>query len=192
MAQKKSRAGKEDFQRYVKLDDDMTNSAAWDSLSFGAIWVYIELRKRYDHMNGGNDRLILPWSKIHGINHHTFAKRKRELIARGFIDCVDPGGLPQRPAIYRLSNRWKAISQELVTTRSREAIRSGVKKTFDEFTGKYSKQIQNFKGKNPQKKKIHRYILKGGIKRGHYKSTLQGIKRGHYKSTLQGIKRGHY
>jgi len=155
MAQKKSRAGKEDFQRYVKLDDDMTNSAAWDSLSFGAIWVYIELRKKYDHLNGGNDRLILSSKEVrHRIEHKRFAKRKRELIDRGFIDCVDPGGLPQRPAIYRLSNRWKERSQELVTTMSREAIRSGVKKTFDKFTGKYSEQILNM-GKKDGKKKRH-------------------------------------
>jgi len=169
MSKRSERKGKETAQRYVKLDDEMTNSAAWDALSFGAIWVYIELRKKFDFENGGNSRLILPKREVlHRMKDMTFAKIKRELIKYGFIDCVDPGGLMKRPAIYRLSDRWEKISRDLVTTVGREAIRLGLMKRplSNKYREKSLKNIQKEKKQDPEKKMIHRYILNNAPQKG--------------------------
>ena len=59
---KKYRKG-ENNEPYVKLENSMTESAAWTSLSFKAVWVYIELKKRftYEHIFS---RLVLPYSAV--------------------------------------------------------------------------------------------------------------------------------
>ena len=121
------KGAKDKYQRYVKLDDDMTDSAAWTALSDGAIWVYIELRKQFNFMNGGNSRLILPYSQVSWrMNSSTFSKRLKELIDYGFIRRAVKGGLFKNPNVYALSERWKEKSIEIVDKEGREAIRSGL------------------------------------------------------------------
>lgn len=118
---------KEKLERYVKLDDEMTETAAWTALSDGAVWNYIELRKSYDSKNGGNEHLALPYSKVAWrMSKGTFTKKMRELVGYGFVDLVEPGGLPKRPAVYKLSQRWKKKSQEIVSKEGREAIKLGL------------------------------------------------------------------
>ena len=71
--------------RYVKLDNSMTESAAWTSLSFVSVWVYIELKKRFT-LEHGFTRLILPYSKIAWkMSSCTFSKAIKELTHYGFI-----------------------------------------------------------------------------------------------------------
>lgn len=114
--------GREHIDPYVKLDNSMTDSAAWTSLSFGAVWVYIGLRKSFNYNRGGNNHLILPYSGIRWkMNSRTFMKKKQELIDKGFIKVVKHGGLMNNPTVYALSNGWERISREIVHTEGREA-----------------------------------------------------------------------
>jgi hypothetical protein len=48
------------------------------------------------------------FSKVHR------AAADRDLVARGFLELVDPGGIPARPKVMKASERWKAISRDLV------------------------------------------------------------------------------
>jgi len=137
------RKGKESNIRYVKLDDDMTESAAWTALSDKAIWCYIELRKRYNYKRGGNNFLVLPYSKVSWrMNKATYRKKLKELLSFGFIKVVEKGGLMRRTNIFALSDEWKRISREIVDKKGREAIRSGLSKKPSS-----KNNIKNLKGK---------------------------------------------
>jgi hypothetical protein len=117
------RKGKESFEPWVKLDYIMTESAAWTSLSLAAIWVYIELRKTFNLIEGGNEHLILPYAKITWrLSRHTIAKAFRELMEFGFIRKVSCGGPQKNPNVFALSERWRERSQEIVGQRGKAAI----------------------------------------------------------------------
>jgi len=138
-----ARKGKESNIRYVKLDDDMTESAAWTALSDKAIWCYIELRKQFNFKNGGNNHLILPYSKVNWrMSKGTYSKVIRELIHYGFIKVIEKGGLMKKMNIFALGNEWKRISREIVDKKGREAIRSGLSKKPSS-----KNNIKNLKGK---------------------------------------------
>lgn len=124
---KHDREGKESYEPWVKLDYVMTESAAWTSLSLAAIWVYIELRKTFNFIAGGNDHLILPYAKITWrLSRHTIAKAFGELIEFGFIRKVSCGGLQKNPNVFALSERWRERSQEIVGRQGKAAIRLGL------------------------------------------------------------------
>lgn len=109
---------------HVRLDDEMTDSAAWTSLSDTAVWVYIELKKRftYDH---GFSRLIMPYSEVSWRMHpKTYSNAILELCDKGFIRYVERGGLPRRPNVFALSEGWRRKSIEIVDEEGREAIRA--------------------------------------------------------------------
>ena len=117
-----ARKGKETCEPYVKLDYSMMESAAWTSLTFGAVWVYIELRKSFNYKKGGNNHLVLPYSRvIWKMNARTFKSKKQELIDKGFIRVVKHGGLMNNPSVYALSNAWERISIEIVDEQGKEA-----------------------------------------------------------------------
>lgn len=109
---------------YVKLDNSMTDCAAWTSLSFAAVWVYIELKKRFtfDH---GFSHLVMPYSEVSWKMHpKTYSNAIHELCDKGFIRYVERGGLPRRPNVFALSETWKKKSIEIVDKEGREAIRA--------------------------------------------------------------------
>jgi len=144
-----SRKGKEHIEPYVKLDDRMTDSAAWTSLTFGAVWVYIELRKSFDYKKGGNSHLVLPYSKVTWkMNSCTFRKKIQELINKGFIKVVMPGGLMNNPTVYALSNRWEMISREIVHKEGREARKAFKKNHPQEIPQSIKSYIEKKKHKN--------------------------------------------
>jgi len=121
-----ARKGKEKVEPYVKLDNSMTESAAWTSLSDMAVWVYIELKKSFNFDKGGNNHLTLPYSRVKWrMSKDSRRKAIQELINRGFIRIVQPGGLLGNPDIFALSNEWESISRKIVDKAGREAIRSG-------------------------------------------------------------------
>ncbi len=140
MGPKKDR---ESTEPYVMLENSMTNSAAWTSLSDKAIWVYIELRKSFNYKKGGNNHLVLPYSKVAWrMSSGTYSKKTQELIDYRFIKIVEYGGLPKRPTVYALSNEWSKKSIEIVDKEGREAIKLGyVKKP------SFRNNINNLKGK---------------------------------------------
>lgn len=123
------RQGEKGQDLFVKLDNRMTESAAWTAISDKAIWLYIELRKSFNFKNGGNDHLTLPYSKVSWrMNIATYTKRMRELVAYGFIRIKEPGGLPKRATVYALIDDWEEKSREIVDKEGREAISSGAAK----------------------------------------------------------------
>jgi len=142
------RKGKENNQRYVKLDDSMTESAAWTALSDKAIWTYIELRKQFNYKNGGNSKLILSYARINWrMSRGTFSKAIQELIHSGFIRIVQKGGLMKRSNIFALSDRWKEVSKQIVNEKGREAIRAGLAKK-----PSHRDNLKNLQKPNPRKK----------------------------------------
>jgi len=120
----------ENNEPYVKLENSMTESAAWTSLSFKAVWVYIELKKRFTYEHGFS-RLVLTYSAVKWkMAPNTFSKAIQELVHYGFIRYVEHGGLYRRPNVFALSETWKTKSREIVDKEGREAIllrRKGLK-----------------------------------------------------------------
>lgn len=111
------------IEPYVKLENSMTESAAWTALSFAAVWVYIELKKKFSYEHGFT-RLVLPYSEVSWkMCPYRFSKAIKELVRYGFIRYVEHGGLPRRPNVFALSEAWKTISTNIVHTEGREAIR---------------------------------------------------------------------
>ena len=97
---------------FVMLPEYMTRSKAWKSLSCRAVWVYIEMKKKYRGHNENN--LSLTYNEVkYKMSSATFSKAIKELIKYGFIDIIRPGGLFKNCTIYGLSNRWVEISKTL-------------------------------------------------------------------------------
>jgi DNA-binding PadR family transcriptional regulator len=114
---------------WVKLDNDMLNSAAWTALPDKAVWVYIWLRKQWDFKKGGNDHLELPYSEVSWrMSRGAFFKAIQTLVEYGFIKYKQKGGLFKRPNVYALSDAWKDKSRKIVCTEGKEAIRLGYAK----------------------------------------------------------------
>ena len=112
----------ENNEPYVKLENSMTESAAWTSLSFKAVWVYIELKKRFTYEHRFS-RLVLPYAAVKWkMSPSTFSKAIQELVHYGFIRYVEHGGLYRRPNVFALSETWKTKSREIVDKEGREAI----------------------------------------------------------------------
>ena len=108
---------------YVMLDNYMTDCAAWTALSFTAVWVYIELRKRFSYKHEFS-RLIMPYSEVSWkMASYTYSKAIKELVHYGFIRYVEHGGFPNRPNVFALSEAWRTISRDIVDKEGREAIR---------------------------------------------------------------------
>ena len=148
---------KDEIKRYVKLDDEMTNAAAWTTLSFKAVWVYIELRKQFNYNAGGNDHLILPYSQAAWkMNRATFSRAIKELIEYGFIRIIQHGGLPKIPNIFALSNRWEEKSREIVKTEGREAIKLGLaqKPSFKDN----SKNLKKYRKRKQEKRQVESQV----------------------------------
>jgi len=143
--------GRENIELFVKLENSMTNSAAWTALSDKAIWVYIELKKSFDYRKGGNSHLVLPYSKVSWrMNCRTYSQKIQELTRYGFIDIKERGGLYKRPNVYALSERWRNRSIEIVDKEGREAIKLGLAKK-----PSFKNNIKNLKGKRTwERKKI--------------------------------------
>ena len=123
----RSRSAKES---YVVLTYEMTESAAWTSLTDPAPWLYIELKKSFKYKLGGNSHLMLPYGQIRWrMSKPTYIKHMRQLVEFGFVRVVKRGGpLGHMPTIYALSERWKEISKEIVDKSGREAIKAGMVK----------------------------------------------------------------
>lgn len=106
---------------YVKLDNYMTETAAWTALSFTAVWVYIELKKRFTFEHEFS-RLIMPYSVVAWkMCPYTYSKAIKELVKYGFIRYVEHGGFPNRPNVFALSEAWRTKSKEIVDKEGREA-----------------------------------------------------------------------
>jgi len=91
----------------------LLDSAVFQSLSSIAKVAFMYFRR--DKKNGYQTEVVLtfPQAKKYGVcgSPSTFDRIKRELVEKGFMDPLEPGGLNQ-PAIFELSNRWKWHGKE--------------------------------------------------------------------------------
>jgi len=137
------RKGKKETSPFVKLDYDLLDSAAYTALSLEACWVYTELKKQFKYPQGGNDHLVLPYSKVlWRMSRQTFAKAIRALESYGFIRIVQKGGLYKRPNVYALSEGWKRRSIGIVDKEGKQAILNGLVEK-RRFRGMLNVQIKN-------------------------------------------------
>jgi len=117
------------YEPYVKLDHYMMDTASWTALSDRAVWLYIELRKQFSYVDGGDSRLKLPFSKVAWrMSRDSFAKGMAELEHYGFVRKVEHGGLFRRPNVYSLSFAWKEVSRKIGDKEGRVAIQLGMAK----------------------------------------------------------------
>lgn len=87
------------------------DSLAWRKLSPYAVWVLMELYRKFDGYN--RNCLKLSYSEVNKtISNGTFSKAIWELKGLGFIDVVRPGRLEKNNTIYALTNRWKGLSSK--------------------------------------------------------------------------------
>ena len=85
--------------KFVALGDGLITSAAWRSLSGGAIRYYIELRRKFNGMNNGELHLSLrEATDALGMGKHTVLRAQRELTDKGFLRVKAMGGFYQRMA----------------------------------------------------------------------------------------------
>jgi hypothetical protein len=93
-------------KKFVQLFHEMMESEAWRGLSCHARVIYTEIRKKY---NGANLKdLSFTYSEAAKIMHRdTYSKALKELVDNGLINVVESGGLPKRPNIFSLSERWR-------------------------------------------------------------------------------------
>jgi len=106
---------KESFEPFVKLSVIMLTSAAWKVLTPNARLLFPHWLAQWTKEHG-HGRLIMPAHQTSWMMKPIHrAAADRDLVARGFLDVVDPGGiLPPRPKVMKASERWKAISRDLV------------------------------------------------------------------------------
>ena len=114
---------------YIKIEHNMMDSAAWTSLTDRAVWLYLELRRQFNFSKGGDNHLVLPFSKVKWrMSRGSFTNGMKELERRRFIRCTQQGGMERRPSVYAVCNDWRRVSCEIVDKEGREAIRLGYAK----------------------------------------------------------------
>lgn len=87
----------------------MMESAAWRSLSAAERVVYIEVRRRYNGKNNGWIALSVRDAAARcNINKDTASKAFATLQARGFIECVTPGGFSRK---VRHATEWRLLDE---------------------------------------------------------------------------------
>jgi hypothetical protein len=97
----------------------MVDSAAWKLLSEDACWLHTQLQRQWRIDGLGRPFFILPFSHVeYRWGFPRFKRARRELVALGFIDLKDPGGIARaggaKPAIYGPSTRWQEISKKIL------------------------------------------------------------------------------
>jgi len=93
---------------FVAMEYRLLESEAFRSLSSTAKVAFIYFRR--DKRNGHQTEVILtfPQAQKYGVcaSPATFNRVKPELVEKGFLDPLKPGGLNQ-PSVFNLSDRWK-------------------------------------------------------------------------------------
>lgn len=94
---------------FVRLDSFMMESAAWRSLTPAERAVYIEVRRRFNGANNGWIALsVRDAADRCNINKDTGRKALATLQARGFIECVTPGGFSRK---VRHATEWRLLDE---------------------------------------------------------------------------------
>ncbi|MCM8758450.1 MAG: hypothetical protein NC906_01575 [Candidatus Omnitrophica bacterium] len=115
---------------FVPVLNIMIDSEAFKELSGIAFKLYIYIAKFYWKQKSTNTEFSIPYSRFRTLmSKPTFYKCLRELVARGFLEAVEKGGLMQNPNKYIFSDKYQETNQKLVQQRkerqSKKVIRSG-------------------------------------------------------------------
>jgi hypothetical protein len=94
--------GRNKYDRYVKLDHWMLDSAAWKVLSPNAKAVLIEIWKRHNGTNNGSISFAVREAQEIGVGRNTAQRAIKELIDLGFLRIAQPSGFDQK----RLAREW--------------------------------------------------------------------------------------
>jgi hypothetical protein len=85
-------------------------SPAWEKLSPSAVWVLMELYRRFNGKNRGN--LAFPYRDANGkMANATFSNSIWELRGFGFVDVKRFGRLERNNSVYALSDKWRKLSE---------------------------------------------------------------------------------
>jgi hypothetical protein len=94
---------------FVRLDSFMMESAAWRSLTPAERAVYVEVRRRFNGVNNGWIALsVRDAADRCNINKDTARKALATLQAKGFIECVTPGGFTRK---VRHATEWRLLDE---------------------------------------------------------------------------------
>jgi DNA-binding transcriptional regulator YhcF (GntR family) len=108
MTRKHNRTGRtRHAARFVMLEHYLLNSPAWRSLSLAARSVFIEIARNY--VPGRNGRLAMSarmLAEALPISRSTAARALRELVVKGFIEVVRPGGFNMKVGEGR-ATEWR-------------------------------------------------------------------------------------
>ncbi len=92
---------------FVKLDRNLMRSPAYKALKPTSIAVYLQILYGHNGSNGSpSDPIYCPYSRI-GLAPATIKKAIDELEEKGFIKCVERGGLYQKANGYALLQQWR-------------------------------------------------------------------------------------
>ena len=92
--------------KYVRIANDMQDSAAWEDLSCFAVRVYLLMKKKYNKNNADDISLTYKEAGKY-MNARTFTKSIDELIEHGFIKIVRQSWTSRECNIYAFSENWK-------------------------------------------------------------------------------------
>jgi hypothetical protein len=104
---------------YVGLRWEVTESAAFKSLSPAAVWLFVHFSR--EATKGSPLRIILPFGHVSfKLTWAAFSKARAELVHFGFVVIIEHGGGPlptdfrsRKPNIYAMSEKWRAVSFDL-------------------------------------------------------------------------------
>ncbi len=113
--------GRSKGERHVRLTYFLMGTPAWLSLTPAGRAVYLEVARLYNGSNNGLLGLsVRDAAKRCRINKDTAARALRILEARGFIECVVPGGFSRKTphaAEWRLTE-WRCDASHALPSKA--------------------------------------------------------------------------
>ena len=100
---------------FVKMPWDMIDSPAFRNLSPTAVWLFIMFRRQWRRDGKkGRETYTLPFNHVNfRIGQTAFSAAVEALIAGGFLERIERGGLFGKAAKFGPSERWRHVSGEL-------------------------------------------------------------------------------
>lgn len=86
----------------------MWKSKAWRSLKGRDVQVWVHAEMEYNPTKPDGHIFCLPISQLRYLgSKNSITRSIRNLVEKGFLDIVEPGGLYNRPTKYTKSERWE-------------------------------------------------------------------------------------
>jgi len=97
---------------FVAMHHPLLDSVVYQVLSSTAKIAFMYFKRDIKNWDQTEVSLTYSQAKNKGVcrSPSTFDRAKRELVEKGFLDPLEPGGLNQR-AVFKLSYRWKRYGQ---------------------------------------------------------------------------------